>query len=207
MKKLGRPARPMTEKEFQQLLQLVLTGALVERALRQIKRTWRTVALFLRGTPARQIQWDCAVTEGGRRRRGWPSESKMNKVLDTLVGNPGMSARTACAKQGLRGRSAYQSFIKMTQLPEWEDAYLRAKQVQRDRSLEELGANFEASEMTRDAIRTLNKTTHALKRLEPRRLYPGVKRRSQWAAYQRWKRTGLIDEHTNDGGDGDGDTE
>jgi hypothetical protein len=168
----GAPRRQITEEQWAQLLRLVGTGTKVEIAFKQVGRGRKVLRRYFRENPVRHEHWLHVVKEGIFRRR-WPSVLEMDAILTTLIRNPGMSARTACAQHGFTGKTAYDRFIKRTRAEPWQARYLRVKRLQRGRSFEALEERVDtAPKLTRPVRREINQTVNRLRHLEPRRLWP-----------------------------------
>jgi hypothetical protein len=115
----------------------------------------------------RLAAWFARVKQESRRRRQ-PGLLAVDEVLRELIQSPGMSARTACRQHGVD----YRGFIARTKTPEIEPRYLRIRALQKDRSLEAVGAEITAlgDGITKAARSDMARKVHALKKLEPRRL-------------------------------------
>ena len=173
----SRPC-PLTDSEWAALLQAIAAGKPVRHALRELRRSDRVLYSYLNCNPERREQWRRALHLARAKRS--PTLLQMNAILSTLVRNPGMSARSACALHGIRGRSPYQLFLDATAGPEWSGRYLRAKRLQRSRAFDDLRESIEsAPNLTRAFRKGLNQELCRLTRLEPRRSWPKKQRTPQ----------------------------
>lgn len=116
----------------------------------------------------RLAAWFARVKQASRRRHQ-PGLLAVDEVLRELIRSPGMSARTACRQHGVD----YRGFIARTKTPEIEPRYLRIRALQRDRSFEGMRAELAGlgAGITRADRSDMASRAHALKRLEPRRLW------------------------------------
>jgi hypothetical protein len=176
--------KPVTADEFRQMLRLIAEGRTVKSALRQLHRS--NAGIFyacLRRRPERRDMWRKAIALS--RRKKWPTLVQMESILRLLASNPRMSARTACALNGIEGRVRYQGFLDTTELPEWRDRYLTVKRLQRGSSFDALREEIETAPNLRRAFRRgINQQVNRLTRLEPRRLWP----KKQLTPYEQFRR-------------------
>jgi hypothetical protein len=95
---------------------------------------------------------------------------EMKAVFELLLENPTMSARTACARHGVR----YRSFLKRTRQPEHEAHYIRTREFQQTLALEDMDDRFPESGASMKALKAFKKEAYKLdyqlKKLKPRRL-------------------------------------
>jgi hypothetical protein len=140
---------------------------IVANARKELQIAEWLVVCVLRREPRLAAWYHCAIRRGVRTPHR-PSLIQMTTVLNALVRNPGMSARTACKLHNV----SYINFLKLTRLPEWEALYLRAKRLQRGQSFATLDEKIvEAPKLTRFFKREINQTVNRLRRLEPRRFW------------------------------------
>lgn len=167
-RKRGRPRRVLSDAEWRQLLHSVATGTPASRALRAARISARPFYRFVNANPARMEQWRRCVLESGR--QSWPRPLEMQSILNCILHNPGMSARSVAAQHGFAGPAAYRRFLARTRSPDYEHRYLSSKRLQHFQSLDAMTARIDAAP-TRATRSSINRETNWLRKLEPRRLW------------------------------------
>jgi hypothetical protein len=159
---------PIAVEDWHAVMTRVCAGAHPKVALRQVGVRESVFRALLRHEPRLTAWFARAKTVSKRRHQ--PSMIDMDAVLRELIRNPDVSARTACQRHGVR----YTGFLARTRTPEWEQRYIRAKDLQRDQAFAAMDAEVTAlgAGVTRATRQGVAQRIHALRRLEPRRFWP-----------------------------------
>lgn len=155
----------LSPNAWQQAMLLICQGVSPETALRRVGIPRGIFNAHLRYEP-RLAAWFARVKRASRRRRQ-PDVFAVDEVMSELF-TPGMSARAACAKHGVN----YRGFIARTKDdPELESRYLRIREMQQHCTLDDLMSEVDQLAGTRADRSYMARKMHALKKLEPRRLW------------------------------------
>jgi hypothetical protein len=162
----------ISAEAWQEMTSAICRGTPPEIALRRAGISRDVLTAYRRHEPRLARRFAEAKEVSRRRRR--PHPPKMEDVFRELIEDPYLSLRQACARHGV----VYRGALARTQEPAFEPRYLSARKIQHFRALDDMtttakgpGESDSMSAVCADRAQ-IERISHRMKQLEPRRLWP-----------------------------------